>query len=114
MDAFDRREEVTRRTFLKLGVLAGVFGLGGKVALAAIKEDLAESDPAAVALGYKKDASTVDAAKFPKGKDAAKKNQVCKACMFYKPGTDGKGQCTLFSNKLVMAGGWCNSWAKKA
>ena len=114
MDAFNHDEKLSRRALLKLGALAGIFGLGGKVAFGAAKPELPESDPTAVALGYKKDPDKVDLAKFPKAKDAKKKNEICKTCMFYKPAGKGLGECTLFPKNLVAEGAWCNSWAKKA
>jgi len=70
-------------------------------------EVLAESDPTAVALGYK-----MDATKAPNRKD---KTAVCANCSLYtgKAGA-ADGPCTIFGGKLVNAKGWCSAWAKKA
>lgn len=70
-----------------------------------------ESEPQAVALGYKNDATKADKAKFPKY--AA--GQQCDNCALYqgKPG-DAAGGCPLFAGKQVAGKAWCSAWAKKA
>ena len=72
---------------------------------------LAETDPQAVALGYKALATKADTKKYPKY--AAGQN--CKACALYagKPG-DAAAACPLFAGKQVAAVGWCSAWVKKA
>lgn len=72
---------------------------------------LKESDPEALAMDYRADASTVDAAKFPK----FKLGQTCANCSLYA-GDKGaaSGPCGLFMFKEVTAIGWCNAWEKKA
>lgn len=72
---------------------------------------VAETDPQAVGVGYKADASKVDKAKFPKY--AA--GQTCANCALYQ-GKAGaaSGGCGLFPGKQVAAKGWCSAWAKKA
>lgn len=71
---------------------------------------LTEDDPVAMALGYKKDATAVDAAKYPQWKTG----QVCENCALYtgKPGEE-EGPCTVFQNKLVTSKGWCATYAPK-
>ena len=71
---------------------------------------LLETDPVAVALGYKEDTKNVDAAKYPKHTA----EQLCSGCALYlgKPG-DASGPCGATGGKLVTAGGWCQVWAKK-
>jgi hypothetical protein len=78
--------------------------LGGSAQAA---EALAESDPTAVALGYK-----MDATKAPNRKDTT---SVCGNCSLFagKAGA-ADGPCTIFGGKLVNAKGWCSAWAKKA
>jgi hypothetical protein len=72
---------------------------------------LAESDPAAVNLGYKADAAKADKAKFPKY--AA--GQKCSNCQLYQgKASDKAGGCPLFAGKQVSANGWCSAYAKKA
>lgn len=72
---------------------------------------LLETDPQAMALGYKADATKADKAKFPKY--AA--GQDCANCALYQgKATDAAGGCPLFAGKHVAGKGWCSAWAKKA
>lgn len=70
-----------------------------------------ESEPVAMALSYKHDASKIDAAKQPR----YKAGQVCRSCVQWK-GTDSDewGPCGIFPKKLVNANGWCTTYAAKA
>jgi hypothetical protein len=134
-------EATTRRGFLKLlggsAVLIPIAGLtgcsGDKAAPTAAQSpaapaaapaatpaaapdaaglvQLAEDEPAAVALGYRHDAAQVDAGKYPRW--AA--GQQCSNCIQYR-GEAGEswGGCGLFPGKRVNAGGWCNGYAAKA
>ena len=98
-----------RRTF----VIHSVVGASALTAALSAQAQalLAESDPQAVALGYKADATKVDKAKFPKY--AA--GQVCTNCaLFQGKATDAAGGCPLFGAKKVAGKGWCSAWAKKA
>ncbi|CAG9269938.1 High-potential iron-sulfur protein [Paraburkholderia unamae] len=72
---------------------------------------LSESDPTAVALGYKTDASKVDKAKFPR----FQAGQTCANCQLFqgKPAAPN-GPCATYGGKLVDAKGWCNAYVKKA
>jgi hypothetical protein len=71
---------------------------------------LSESDPTAVALGYKANASAVDATKFPQ--HAA--GQSCSNCTLYQGAAGASsGPCPIFSGKAVLAQGWCASYSKK-
>lgn len=76
---------------------------------------VAEDDPAALALGYKHNAAEVDVAKYPRkaGDDGAK--QKCSSCVLFQ-GKDGAdwGGCSIFPGKQVKAAGWCSAWAPKA
>jgi hypothetical protein len=71
---------------------------------------LSESDPAAVALGYKADASAVDKSKYPQYAAGS----TCTNCALYQ-GAAGStaGLCPLFAGKSVAAKGWCMSYAHK-
>ncbi len=72
---------------------------------------LTEDDPVATALGYRHDATQVDAAKYPR--HAA--GQVCSNCIQFRGAAgDAWGPCGLFPGKLVNAAGWCNGYAPKA
>ncbi len=72
---------------------------------------LSETDPQAIALGYKDDTTKVDAKKFPAHQVA----QICAGCQFYQ-GTakDALAPCQIFAGKQVAAKGWCSSYVKKA
>jgi hypothetical protein len=98
-----------RRVFMMQAV-AGCAALGVAVQANA-QAALAETDPQAVGLGYKADATKVDKAKQPKY--AA--GQTCSNCALYQ-GAAGSaaGGCPLFGTKQVAGKGWCSAWAKKA
>lgn len=106
----------TRRTFLKF-VAAGAVALpiAGSLlrsgsALAATAPELKESDPTAIALGYKKDTTQVDAAKYPKHTP----EQDCAKCRYFS-GKAGEeiGPCSIFGGKGVHKNGWCSAYAAK-
>ena len=101
-----------RRRFLQLARSAGVaVAVSGVLARTARADDLphiAENDPTAAALGYKEDASKVDAAKYPQRKP----DQLCSNCNFFQ-GTGAYAPCQLFPGKAASAKGWCAGYAKK-
>ncbi|HQS32006.1 MAG: iron permease [Polaromonas sp. 24-62-144] len=100
---------IDRRQFVvQISAASGALMAGQAIAQPAL---LSETDPQAIALGYKADTTKVDAAKYPK--HAA--TQECKNCALYqgKP-SDAAGPCPLFAGKQVAAKGWCSAWAKKA
>lgn len=73
---------------------------------------LKEDDAVAQALGYKHDASKIDAAKYPgRGAEA---NEYCKNCSLFVAGGDGWGACSIFAGKAVNANGWCASYNRKS
>ena len=100
----------TRRTFLTTLPLATVaLALARKTSAQALK--LEESDPIAVSLGYKNDASKVDAKKFT----AYVAGRNCANCQLYQgKASDTWGACAPVGGKLVNAKGWCVAWSKKA
>jgi hypothetical protein len=102
----------TRRNFLtKLVVSVGTPALLCNAAFGqAPPAKLEETDPTAVALGYKEDTTKVDATKYAQHKA----DQVCSGCALYtgKVG-DATGPCGAFGGKLVTAAGWCAVYAKK-
>ena len=100
-----------RRVFLLRGVATcSALALLQTHALAEAPK-LEESDPQAIALGYKHDTATVDAKKYP----AHAATQQCTSCqLFQGKATDASGGCPLFTGKQVAAKGWCSAWVKKA
>ncbi len=101
-----------RRNLIKL-IAVGAAG-AAVLPKAVASERLSESDPIAVALGYKDDASTVDVTKFPKRAGAAGSKQLCSNCTLYQPSDATHGKCVAIPGKLVAGAGWCNVWAPKA
>lgn len=104
----------TRRNFLsKLAVSAAIPSVLCGHAFAQAPPPpvkLEESDPVAMALGYKEDSTKVDSAKFP----LHKPEQICLNCALYihKEG-EVTGPCAAFGGKLVTKGGWCSVFAKR-
>jgi hypothetical protein len=103
-----KNRKVARRTFLRTTVAAGAaVPLAGIPIVTLAQAKVAEDDPAAAALGYKHDAGSVDAAKFPQKTD----DQNCANCRLYSAaGEEGWGNCGIFPGKLVNAKGWCSAW----
>ena len=97
-----------RRVFI-MSLVAGPSVLAATTARA--QAMLSETDPQAVALGYKADTTKVDKKKFPKHEAS----QTCANCQLYqgKP-ADAAGPCPLFAGKNVAKNGWCSAWVKKA
>jgi len=100
----------SRRAFV-MCVVAGSSALAASQVAAQAAGPVSETEPQAVALGFKTDTTKVDKAKFPKHEAS----QVCSNCALFqgKP-ADASGPCALFSMKTVPAKGWCSSWVKKA
>lgn len=99
----------SRRTFV-MSVVAGGSVLAAARASAQAPV-LSETDPQAVALGYKADNTKVDKAKYPQ--HAA--GQMCSSCNFFQgKAADATAPCQLFGGKQVSSKGWCSAYAKKA
>jgi hypothetical protein len=100
-----------RRTFMLHVAAAGTALTAGVAHAQAPGPTVAETDPQAVALGYKQDTTKVDAKKYPNHVPT----QNCASCLLFqgKP-KDAAGPCPLFPAKQVLATGWCSAWAKKA
>lgn len=100
-----------RRSFI-INVCAGAGALAASRVMAADAAPvLTESDPQAVALGYRLDSSKVDRAKYPQHQPT----QMCSHCNFFqgKP-ADAMAPCQIFAGKQVSAKGWCSAFVKKA
>ena len=100
----------SRRHFIiTLVPAAAALGLATRAIAQPAKVD--ENDPTAKGIGYKHDASKVDAAKYP----SYAKGKVCSNCMLYQgKAGDAWGACPIVGNKQVNANGWCTAWVKKA
>lgn len=94
-----------RRRFIKLtatGFVAAPFAnalLSGNVAAADL---IKESDPAAMKLKYK-----ADATKAPERTNA---EDFCDNCLVYTSKDSASGTCSALGDRLVAAKGWCTSW----
>lgn len=99
---------ISRRTFLIASASTVLLPLAREVR--AEVPLVAETDPAAQALGYRADATHVDKARF--ARYAAGQN--CGNCTFYQGKSgDAAANCPLFGGKRVAAAGWCNGYNKK-
>ncbi len=110
-------KQIRRRDFLKFGLKAG----GGAIALGSIpmtllaQDKVTEDEPLAQAMGYVVDASTTDTTKFPKRAGEAGANQFCNNCALFAGDADAEyAPCSIFQNRLVSSGGWCNAWVAKS
>ena len=102
---------IDRRQFVIHVSATGAAMFAGQAFAQATPPLLAETDPQAIALGYKADTTKVDKTKFPKH-DVS---QQCANCALYQgKATDAAGGCPLFAGKQVAGKGWCSAWAKKA
>jgi hypothetical protein len=100
----------TRRTFItRILPASALIGAPGLSAAQAAR--LAENDAVAQALGYRHDATKVDAKKHP----TFAAGRICANCNLYAgKGSDPWAPCSAVGNKLVNAQGWCVAWVKKA
>jgi High potential iron-sulfur protein len=100
----------SRRAFV-MTVVAGSGALfASRASAQAAAPKLEESDPQAVALGYKADATKVDKTKYPQ----YAVTQLCSGCNFYQgKATDAMAPCQLFAGKQAAGKGWCSAWSKK-
>jgi hypothetical protein len=101
---------LSRRDFIENSVFV-IAAVGvSSAALAVSTPMLSESNPIAVALGYKASAPTVDKARFPQY--AA--GQSCSNCALYQGAAGApSGPCTIYAGKSVASTGWCASYTKK-
>jgi hypothetical protein len=99
-----------RRRFILI-VPAAALALATARTASAQAAKLEETDPQAVALGYRHDATKIDARTFP----AYAPGHNCASCQLFqgRPG-EALGACGAMGGKLVNAKGWCVAWVKKA
>ena len=100
-----------RRSLILRGAAVAAWTLAAERTAHAAGPKLAETDPNAIALGYREDTTKVDSKKFAKHQPS----QNCANCQLFQ-GTpkDELGGCPLFAGKQVTAIGWCSAWNKKA
>jgi hypothetical protein len=105
-----------RRYFLGLAGGAVALPTAGSLLLAASAHgaesgQLDEADPAAAALGYKKDTAEVDAARYPQHEAS----QICAKCRYFQAKSTAEwGPCAIFAGKgAVHSRGWCAAYATR-
>jgi hypothetical protein len=106
----DDLTNLSRRRFLELaaGTAAVASGLLPTTRAADLPH-LAETDPAAQALGYLDDTRKVPSGKYPNHQPA----QECGKCNLYQAAGAEWGPCMIFPGKAVHAGGWCSAYTPK-
>ena len=103
----------TSRRFFVIQSLTGVGVLATLTAAQNVMAQVAvnETDPQAVALGYRSDSSKADVKKYP----SYDTSQRCGSCVLFQgKSTEATGNCPIFGNKQVSAKAWCSAWVKKA
>jgi hypothetical protein len=98
-------EHPRRRRFIKLtatGLVVAPFANALLRRNAAAADTVKESDPAAVKLKYK-----ADATKAPERTDPA---EFCDNCLAYASKDSAHGTCSALEDRLVAAKGWCTAW----
>ena len=112
-------QKISRRKFIStttktIATIPVVAVLGERAVGGEATARLDESNPTAIALGYRHDADEVDVDRFPKRASEEGKTQFCDNCLHYKPSQDeeGWGPCAIFPGFNVAAKGWCNVWVK--
>lgn len=105
----------SRRDFLLTASTAAlvplVAGLMPAQLAAAELPHLLETDPTAMALGYKHDSTKVDSSKYP----SHKSSQICAGCALAQgAATENWLPCSIFPGKSVAAKGWCAAFVAKA
>ena len=94
-----------RRRFIKLtatGFIAAPFANALLSGNAAAVDMVKESDPAAVKLKYKADAT--------KAPERTGPTEFCDNCLLYTSKDSASGTCSALEDKLVAAKGWCTAW----
>ena len=104
-----------RRDFLRDSIGAAAVAIAGPTLIASTAHAaeppiLEESDPIAMALGYKADASQVDTSKYPKRSGEQGSKQICANCSLYQARDNAVGSCAAIPGKLVAGAGWCQAW----
>lgn len=108
---------LSRRGFcsqlLGMTVVSAVARPGSARAQPAEKVD--EEEAVAKSLGYRHDASQVDATAFPKRAMEQGAGQFCNNCALFEgePG-DLWAPCSVFQHRQVAGKGWCNAWVSRS
>jgi hypothetical protein len=94
-----------RRRFIKLtatGLVVAPFANALLHGNAAAADLIKESDPDAVKLKYKADATKAPERTHP--------TEFCDNCLLYESKDSASGTCSALGDQLVAAKGWCTAW----
>lgn len=100
--------KMQRRVFL-MQVMATSCAVGLSAAVKAAGLPMVdETDPMAVNLSYKANATQAKHARYQAG-------QQCSNCVLYRgAAADAAAPCAIFPGRQVSARGWCTAYSKKA
>ncbi len=100
----------SRRKFVLSALPVSALLLGAARSASAQATHLEETDPIAVSLGYRNDATKVDSKKYP----TYVAGRHCGSCqLFQGSATDAWAVCAVMGGKAVNAKGWCSAWVQK-
>lgn len=97
-----------RQVLLRIAPLAGAAFVWPRAAWPQQIVALKETDPMAVAMGFRLDTTKVDQKKYPKHTI----EQHCANCVHFTTPGANEARCNLF-NKLVPKTGWCSGYSKR-
>lgn len=98
-------KNLNRRSFVKVAA-SSIAAIPVIINAQEESQKLTESDPTAIALGYKENGTSVDSENYP----TYKESQLCSGCTLYIANDDAWGACAIFPGKLVAAKGWCSAY----
>jgi len=105
-------KQIDRRKFIRLssGMITTLPFLAINTGATQELTELSETDPNALALGYKADANSVEVEAYPSFDSI----QSCDNCWFYEStNADNIGPCKMFPGHTVSAIGWCSLYTPK-
>ena len=100
-------DQISRRRAVKALVLGTVATSLSQRQARAAAQHLDVKDPAATALAYVEDASTVDVKKYA---NFSTGNRCSNCLQLQGAGAAAFRPCSLFPGKLVAVKGWCTGW----
>ncbi|MDE2473681.1 MAG: high-potential iron-sulfur protein [Alphaproteobacteria bacterium] len=102
--------DISRRSFFTSSAVIIAAICGSAASQAQTTQAVTENDPAASALGFHLNASTVDKAKYP----TYEAGQSCSGCAFFQAdaGTT-EGKCSMYGGRTVPSTAWCAAFFKR-
>jgi hypothetical protein len=99
---------ISRRKLLERGVQISVGGAVVATATSAVAADKVCADPKAMDSGQKSIRQSLNYTEM-----SPDQTKTCSACGFFTMGTDGCGQCMIFTGPANPKG-HCDSWSQKS